>query len=219
MLPVIKQLFKSQHFYDVANKGVMIKSPIDLIVGLIRTMNVDTNTATGIDKQYFVWRYFQDYAGGYLEQGIGAPPNVAGWKAYYQEPTYYQNWINSETIQRRATLLTSFLNGFTPYSSGVNVKANLIAYVQQFGNTIVADPNLLVNEVVKNLLPKDILATYKTTQLKQLDLLNGQADIYWTNAWNTYVSTPGNTTNTNVVNARLKSLFTAIMQLAEFQLM
>ncbi len=218
MLPVIKQLFKSEHFYDVANKGVMIKSPIDYIVGLIRTLNVNTNTALGVDKQYFIWRYFQDYAAGYLEQGLGAPPNVAGWKAYYQGPTYYQNWINSETIQRRATLLTNFLNGFTPYLSGTNIKIDLIAYVQQFGNAIVSDPNLLVNEVVKYLLPKDILASYKTTQLKQLDLLNGQTDIYWTNAWNNYLTTP-TTANTNLVNARLKSLFTSILQLAEFQLM
>ncbi len=233
MLPVVKQLFKSQHFFDMANRGVMIKSPIDYLSGIIRTLNVNTNATiinitsnptnpntSLLDTQYFTWRYFQDYSDGNLGQGIGAPPNVAGWKAYYQGPTYYQNWINSETIQKRATIITSFLstNGFTPYQ-GALINVDLIAFVQQFGNTIASDPALLVNEVVKSLLAVDILATYKTSQLKNIELLNGQTDSYWTNAWNLYVSTPTNTSNTNLVKTRLRVLFTAVMQLAEFQLM
>jgi uncharacterized protein (DUF1800 family) len=233
MLPVVKQLFKSQHFFDMANRGVMIKSPIDYMAGIVRTLNVNT-TATIInitsnptnpntsllDTQYFTWRFFQDYSDGSLGQGFGAPPNVAGWKAYYQGPTYYQNWINSETIQKRATIITSFLsnNGFTPYQ-GALVNVDLIAFVQQFGNSIASDPTLLVSEVVKSLLSVDIPATYKTSQLKNIELLNGQADTYWTSAWNLYVSTPSNTSNTNLVKTRLRVLFTAIMQLAEFQLM
>jgi uncharacterized protein (DUF1800 family) len=229
MLPVLKQLFKSQHFFDMPNRGVMIKSPIDYMAGIVRTLNVNTtattvNTAQGasslLDTQYFTWRFFQDYCDGSLGQAIGAPPNVAGWKAYYQGPTYYQNWINSETIQKRATIVNSFLstNGFTPYQ-GALINVDLIAFVQQFGNTIASDPALLVNEVVKSLLSVDILAAYKTSQLKNIELLNGQADTYWTSAWNLYVSTPTNTTNTNLVKTRLRVLFTAIMQLAEFQLM
>jgi uncharacterized protein (DUF1800 family) len=231
MLPVVKQLFKSQHFFDMANRGVMIKNPIDYLAGIIRTLNINSNAVTIntgqgssslLDTQYFTWRYFQDYGDGNLGQGIGAPPNVAGWKAYYQGPTYYQNWINSETIQKRATIISNnFLNGntsFTPYQGGA-VSADLIGFVQQFGNTIAADPALLVNEVVKSLLSVDIPTTYKTTQLKNMELLNGQADTYWTGAWNLYQTTPGNTSNTNLVKTRLRVLFTAVMQLAEFQLM
>jgi uncharacterized protein (DUF1800 family) len=229
MLPTVKQLFKSQHFFDMANRGVMIKSPIDYIAGIIRTLNINTvatiiNTGQGssslLDTQYFTWRFLQDYCDGNLGQAIGAPPNVAGWKAYYQGPTYYQNWINSETIQKRATVINSFLstNGFTPYQ-GALIKVDLISFVQQFGNVIAADPTSLVNEVVKSLLSVDVLAAYKTNQLKNVELLNGQSDTYWTNAWN-LLSSPTNTTaNTNLVNSRLRVLFTAVMQLAEFQLM
>jgi uncharacterized protein (DUF1800 family) len=231
MLPVVKQLFKSQHFYDMANRGVMIKNPVDYLAGIIRTLNINTiattiNTGQGsaslLDTQYFTWRYFQDYGDGNLGQGFGAPPNVAGWKAYYQGPTYYQNWINSETIQKRATIISNnFLNGntsFTPYQGGA-VSADLIAFVQQFGNTIAADPALLVNEVVKSLLSVDIPTTYKTDQLKKVELLNNQADTYWTNAWNLLSSPNNTTTNTNLVKTRLRALFSAVMQLAEFQLM
>ena len=29
------------------------------------------------------------------------PPNVAGWKAYYQAPLYDNIWINASTLQKR----------------------------------------------------------------------------------------------------------------------
>jgi hypothetical protein len=39
--PVLNQLFKSQHFYDMANRGVYIKSPFDLVIGSLRTFNLN----------------------------------------------------------------------------------------------------------------------------------------------------------------------------------
>ncbi len=218
MAPVVKTLFKSQHFFDAANKAVMIKSPIDFITSFIRTFNVETNTNTGVDKQYFVWRYFQNYGYDSLEQGFGSPPTVAGWKAYYQEPTYYQNWINSETIQKRFTLIKNFMNGFTPYESGVLIKANFIAFVQQFDPAISADPNLLITEICKYLFSIDLPTDYKN-QLKLQELLGGQtSDSYWTQIWTAYNTAP-TTNNTTVVTNYLKGLFKALLELAEFQLM
>lgn len=99
MAPVVSKLLKSEHFFDVANKGVMIKSPIDFIAGTLRTLNINTTavatTNPQIVNQYTVWKYFHDYTNNNLEQGYGLVPNVSGWKAYYQEPAFYQNWINS----------------------------------------------------------------------------------------------------------------------------
>jgi uncharacterized protein (DUF1800 family) len=225
MLPVVKTLFKSEHFFDLANRGVMIKSPIDYMTGIVRTFNINTNTSAGVDKQYFVWRFLQDFSNDSLGQGYGNPPNVAGWKAYYQEPTYYQNWINSETIQKRATLITALLNGYTPYQSGLNLKVNLIQFVQQFQTAAgvtpavnMNDPNTLINEVVKYLFAVDLPAAYKA-EVKTQELLLGQTnDGYWTNLWNAYLANP-NTTNFNYVNDKLKGLMNALLQLAEFQLM
>ncbi len=225
MEPVVKTLFKSEHFFDAANKGVMIKSPIDFIAGMVRSLNINSNTSAGLDKQYFVWRFLQEFSNDSLGQGFGNPPNVAGWKAYYQEPTYYQNWINSESIQKRATLITSLLNGYTPYESGLNLKIDLIAFVKQFQSAVgvmpavnMSDPNVLINEVIKHLFAVDIPVAYKT-QVKVQELLAGQVtDAYWSNLWNTYIANP-NATNTGYVNTKLKGLMTALLQLAEFQLM
>ncbi len=217
--PVVSALFKSQHFYDIANKGVMIKSPTDLMAGLIRSLNVNTTSVGSIFTQYAVWRSFQDYSLNYLEQGFGYLPNVAGWKAYYQDPTYYQNWINSETIQRRENIIKSFVNGFTPYESATLVKINAVAYAEQFGNTIARNPDSLVNTFITYLLPKDLPAAYKA-QIKNSNLLAGTGnDANWTTAWDSYAANPTNTTLRNAVDGKLKTLLVTIMTLAEYQLM
>jgi uncharacterized protein (DUF1800 family) len=219
MAPVMSTLLKSEHFFDVANKCVMIKSPVDFITSALRTLNINTTAAAGatqVANQYAIWNYFQNYANNNLEQGLGLVPNVSGWKAYYQDPTYYQNWINSNSIQRRATLLTSFVNGFTV--GGLSIKFDPIAYVQQFPSATIQDPDLLINAIVPYLFAVDLPATYKN-DTKVATLLAGQVtNNYWTTAWNTYVSTP-TTANANIVRTRLNSLFTTFLQLAEFQLM
>lgn len=219
MAPVISTLLKSEHFYDLANKGVMIKSPVDFIAGTLRTFNINTTPAAGATQvlnQYTVWNYFQSYANSNLEQAMGLVPNVSGWKAYYQEPTYYQNWINSNTIQRRSTLLTSFINGFTTGST--SIKIDPIAFVQQFPNATIQDPDLLINAMVPFFFAIDLPAIYKE-DTKVLTLLGNQVtNNYWTTAWNTYLTTP-TTANTNIVRTRLNSLITTFLQLAEFQLM
>ncbi|MEO7446397.1 MAG: DUF1800 family protein [Ferruginibacter sp.] len=219
MLPVLKLLFKSEHFYDVANRGVMIKSPLDFITGTLRTLNINTTppaSATQITNQYNVWNYFQNYGNNNLEQAYGLVPNVSGWKAYYQDPTYYQNWINSNAIQKRASLLTSFISGFT--TSSTSIKVDAIAFVLQFPNAVVQDPDQLIDLLIQYLLPVDLPANYKY-DTKVQTLLAGQiTNNYWTMAWNNYVASP-TTTNANTVRTRLNSLLTTLLQLAEYQLM
>ena len=217
--PVIKALFKSEHFYDMANRGVMIKSPVDFIAGTLRTLNINTTPvvgATQIQNQYSIWNYFQNYANSNLEQAMGLVPNVSGWKAYYQDPTYYQNWINSNSIQRRASLLTAFVNGYG--SGGTSIKIDPIAWVQQFPTATIQDPDLLMDAVLPYLLSLDLPAAYKQ-ETKVQTLLAGQVtNNYWTTAWNNYVANP-TTSNTNLVRSRLNSMLTTFLQLAEYQLM
>lgn len=220
MAPVVNKLFKSEHFFDAANKGVMIKSPLDFITGTLRTLNINTTAAAGatqLANQYTIWQYFQNYANTYLEQGYGLVPNVSGWKAYYQGPMYYQNWINSYSIQKRAGLITSFINGFTTGSTSIKIDA--IAFVQQWPNATIQDPDLLMDIFIQYLLPVDLPAQYKT-DTKVQTLLGGQVtNSYWTTAWNNYTGTPTNTSYLNIVKTRLNSLLTTLLQLAEYQLM
>jgi uncharacterized protein (DUF1800 family) len=221
--PVLDILFKSQHFYDMANRGAYIKSPFDLVIGSLRTFNVNSTVvdAANYNAQYTIW---DNLNSGYLlpmEQSMGAIPNVSGWNAFYQQPSFHEYWINSTTTQKRFSFLTSIFNGFNRTNNGITtrIEVDVIAWVKQFPNETCTDPDLLVDQCVKYLLPIDLSLTVKNT-LKTQNLLSNQTDnIYWTTAWNNYIGNPTNTTFTSTVKTRLKSLLLTITQLAEYQLM
>jgi uncharacterized protein (DUF1800 family) len=221
--PVLNALFKSQHFFDIANRGVMIKSPVDFMAGLMRTLKIPTVAAPGanfVQKQYQVWENFY-YFSNNLEQVLGAVPNVSGWKAYYQSPTYYQNWINSNTIQQRSEYLKYIINGYISpiYSGDVLLKLDPIAFVRQFPNATIQDPVLLIDAIIPLFFSNDLSTTFKT-DTKNQNLLSGQiSDYYWTIAWNNYNGPNTNAGYESIVSSRLISLFSSLLQLSEFQLM
>ncbi|MBC7902807.1 MAG: DUF1800 family protein [Gemmatimonadaceae bacterium] len=215
IMPVLQQLFKSEHFFDMANRGVYIKSPFDLVAGLLNTFNLNT-TGTSIENQYRVWSYYNDTICLGIDQQMGSMPNVAGWNAYYQTPAYHEYWINSNAVQKRFKFIQDHFNGVTV--NGKAIKIDTIAYAQSYGPTIVEDPDQLVATAIKYLLPID-LSTGQKDQIKSSSLLGGQVqNHYWTNAWNAYLANPANTTNKNIVETRLKALFSGLCQLAEYQL-
>lgn len=223
ILPVLDTLFKSQHFYDMANRGAYIKSPFDLVIGTLRTFNVNSTVSdnTNYNAQYNMWINMSDSFLLPMEQVMGAVPNVSGWNAFYQNPSFHEYWINSTTTQKRFSFITSIFNGYTKTYNGLatRIEVDVIAWVQQFPNAICANPDTLVDQCVKYLLPIDLSSTVKNT-LKTQNLLSNQTDNnYWTAAWNNYIGNPTNTTYINTVKTRLKSLLITITQLAEYQLM
>ncbi len=228
MLPVLKQLFKSQHFYDMANRGVMIKAPIDFVTGVLRHFSISTtaaNTATGtapnnqVQNQYTVWKYLNDYCNNYLEQSVGLVPNVSGYKAYYQTPGYYQNWINTNTIQRRTSLLSSLMTTNGISTGGIYLKIDVMAFMNNFSATVQADPDLLTAAIVAILLPLDPGQTIRDQWKTQNLLQNQTTNSYWTTAWTNYTGTPTNSTYLSTVKTRLSNLVSAIIKSAEYQLM
>lgn len=221
--PVLDSLFKSQHFYDMANRGAYIKSPFDLVIGSLRTFNVKTTVAdaANYNAQYNIWNDFNANFLAPMEQTMGAIPNVSGWNAFYQKPSFHEYWINSTTTQKRFSFFGSIFNGYNKTYNGLTtrIEVDVIAWVQQFPNATCANPDLLVDQCVKYLLPIDLSTTVKNT-LKSQNLLSNQTDNnYWTSAWNNYTGNPTNTTYANTVKTRLKSLLVTITQLAEYQLM
>lgn len=216
ILPVLKQLFKSEHFFDVANRGVYIKSPYDLIAGTLNTFNVNTK-GNSIQNQYSIWSYFNDNIGLQIEQQMGTIPNVSGWNAYYQTPSYHEYWINSNSVQKRFKFIQDLFNGYT--QSGTAIKIDCIQFVKQFDLAIVLDPDMLVATCIKYLLPVDLSQSQKDS-IKSSSLLGGQiSNHYWPDAYDDYLANPTNATKKGVVDTRLKTLLSGICQLAEFQLM
>ena len=102
LVPVIKQLFKSEHFFDERALGVSIKSPIDIIFQFVNETAFPYNNDL---MEAFV------YYSGILGQQLFDPPDVAGWQGD-------QDWISTSTLTGRWELFKAYLfllfdNGLT----------------------------------------------------------------------------------------------------------
>jgi len=212
--PVLDTLLKSEHFFDVLAKGCQIKSPVDLVVSLCREFDLVFQPATDYLTNYGMYNYLVSWVSN-MQQNIGDPPDVSGWKAYYQAPQFYEIWINSDTLPKRNQFTdTMIVNGYT--FNGKKIQIDAAGFTATLSNP--GDPNKLIDDMVNRIFRIDI-STASKSQLKTDILLGGQStDFYWTDAWNLYVSNPGNASNTTTVKNRLRDLIKYLMDLSEYQL-
>jgi uncharacterized protein (DUF1800 family) len=212
--PVLDTLLKSEHFFDVLNQGCYIKSPVDLCVGLCRELNVVFPASTDYISNYGLWNWLVNYAAT-MNQSIGDPPDVAGWKAYYQVPQFYEIWINSDTLPKRNQFTdTMMLTGYTFNSKKIIVDA--AEFAKTLSNSSI--PNTLIDDLVKYLFRMDLTSTSKA-QIKKDILLAGQSqDHYWTDVWVEFINNPSNTANANLAKTRVRDLVKYLMNLSEYQL-
>lgn len=212
--PVLQALLQSEHFFDVLSRGCQIKSPVDLVVGMCREFNMQFQPSSDYITNYAHWNYMVTWVSN-MQQNIGDPPDVSGWKAYYQEPQFYQIWINSDTLPKRNQFTDTMI--VTGYSfGGKRIQVDGLGLVQQLNTP--SDPNALINQLTSYLYRIDLSDASKT-QLKRDILLSGQtSDHYWTDAWNLYISNPGNTANTTTVRNKIRDLLKYLLNLAEYQL-
>ena len=212
--PVLRTLLMSEHFYDILSRGCQIKSPVDLAVGLCREFEIPFEPAPEYAINYGHWNYLVNQCTN-LQQNIGDPPDVSGWKAYYQEPQFYEIWINSDTLPKRNQFTdTMVMNGFT--FGGKRMVIDGAELAKTFPNP--GDPNQLINEFTKLMYRLDISDASKA-QIKKDILLGGQSeDYYWTNAWNQFINNPGDMANATTVRNYIRDLLKYLMNLAEYQL-
>ncbi|MBL7826097.1 MAG: DUF1800 domain-containing protein, partial [Saprospiraceae bacterium] len=210
--PVIETLLKSEHFFEAAQTGCFIKTPLDIVVGVMRSFNLTIQPSTPWDQlvmQFYLNSYMS--AMGMLP---GDPPNVAGWQAFRQVPQYYRVWINGDTVRNR-NVFTDVMIAFMIDSGNDQLKINLVSFVSQFSNP--GNPVQLVDDLTNFLLPQPISAAKKFL-LKSILLSGLPADSYWTVAWTAYQTDPSNQMLFEVVNARLTALHLYMLRLPEFQL-
>ncbi len=94
--PALKALFSSKHFYSAAVMGAKIKSPVELTIELIRTLEPgDYEEKPVLDALRM------------MGQDLFNPPNVAGWPGG-------RAWINTSTLFVRQNLATYLITGHRP---------------------------------------------------------------------------------------------------------
>ncbi len=210
ILPVIEQLLKSEHFYDVALRGSIIRGPIELIYGMFNATSSGPNFNLAVDSEMYLTMY---WLAENMGQAYATPPSVAGWIEYYQAPAFSKLWVNSTHIKTRFDIA----NYITVYPgipvSGQNLKLNALAFVD--GLSLPSDAVQVIDDMCDVFFPKAISPVQKTT-LKFI-LTNGQPDFEWTLQYNDYQANPGNTTFSNPVKQRVELVLARIFQMPEFQ--
>jgi uncharacterized protein (DUF1800 family) len=89
----LHDLFTSDAFYASENRGVLVKSPIELVVGTLRQFDMKPGEVTP----------FAVAAAG-MGQNLFAPPNVKGWPGQ-------ETWINASTLLARKQFLERLFRG------------------------------------------------------------------------------------------------------------
>jgi uncharacterized protein (DUF1800 family) len=80
-------ILTSDAFYASANRGTLVKSPIELVVGTLRQLELEPADATAFA-----------FASAAMGQNLLAPPNVRGWPGG-------DTWINASTLLARKAFL------------------------------------------------------------------------------------------------------------------
>jgi uncharacterized protein (DUF1800 family) len=211
--PVLTTLFKSEHFFDIANQGCVIKTPMDVVIGSMREFEVNMPLATDWDTNYGHWNTLYSWM---INMGVNLhdPPNVAGMPAYYQEPAFHEIWITTDSLPKR-NQFTDVMTNSGYLRNGFRMQFDFTTIAKTFSNP--GNPNDLLKDAL-NYLYRIQVSPQTMAQMKTQMLLSNQLyDYYWTNAWSAYISNP-TTANFNTVNTRLKDLFRYIMNLSEYQL-
>ncbi len=201
IIPVLKVLFSSEVFYDKAFLGATIKTPADSLLGLCRTLG--WKQEAGLYERFLQNTELLE-AMSRCGMELGEPPSVAGWKAFYQEPSFDKLWITTQSIQTRSFYQDYIINS-----------VDLTEFVRQFDTP--EDPRLLIIKSAELLLGIE-LDDGVISELISALLAGQQNELYWTSAWKQFVSDPGNVENKGIVEVRLKSLYKAMIHLEEYQL-
>jgi len=210
ILPVIEQLLKSEHFYDTAVRGALIKNPMETIFSWFNSSQSSPNVSVATNYQMYLSLYW--YTGS-LGQRYISPPSVGGWPAYYQAPSYYKLWLNSTFLKTRFDLAT-WLTQYT----GINVggdyyKVKALNVVN--GLSIPNDALSVIDDLADMYCPKSLSSSDKLI-LKDV-LTNGLPDFEWTIQYNDYQADPNNLTVSDPVRIRVELVLSRIFKMAEFQ--
>jgi len=89
--PVLRRLFKSNHFFNPAAIGVLVKSPLDIVILHDNEVGYEIQKLAGIRNMHAIFPY--SFLNN-LEMDLLRPPNVSGW-------IKHKNWINSVSVGER----------------------------------------------------------------------------------------------------------------------
>ena len=223
IVPTVKALFCSKHFYDEDDDnnsdeiiGSIVKSPLQILNEVCTLFNVEypdpETNASRFYRNFFQWFIHNSYLSSAGLEFFN-PDSVAGYPANYQEPDFDRHWFSSTTIISRYKIMESLIYGQNTIIQGkIYTKVDTIAFVKNNIKT-PSDPFEMVKEISEILYPESIEDSRIEYFVSQL--VNGYNSYYWTTEWNEYL----NTNKDDVIRTRLDDLIIIMVNAPEFQLM
>jgi uncharacterized protein (DUF1800 family) len=217
--PVLRTLLGSEHFFDSALRGCIVKSPVDFLIGASQQIGVSIYLST--EKTYTTLKCHEPWAQYYLTcedltQRIGDPPTVAGWPAYYQAPKYHQWWVDSASLSMRKKITDGLSTHEGLLFNGYNLSFDYFSFSKQFPN-----PENLEG-FVKNCIHLMCAVPPNASTVNQLKglLVSGmETDYYWEKAWKKLTEAPDDIETKEVLEARMRMFFAKLISLPEYQMM
>lgn len=229
---VLQALFTSQEFYEGAdgisddNFGSIIKSPLDLIIGHARSVDLQLPDYLTQTEQFY--EVTNDWLRRMGDMGLNfyEPFEVAGYLAYHQFPIYHRGWITTSYLTQRYAYVQSVSNADME-GMAVAMKTP-IEYVEQYvDNSIASNARDLVVEISNQFLAltdnlgfdnpdNSPLTEERLNYFLDAFLKTFQIDENPEEAW-AFRWTQG--VDRETVERQLQDLFNAILQSPEYQLM
>jgi uncharacterized protein (DUF1800 family) len=168
LVPVYKQLFKSNHFFDELAMGTIVKSPFDVFNCFFNDSELFVSEQFKLDLIWF---------NGQLGQWLFDPTDVAGWQGNH-------DWINSSTLIGRWQGFEYFL-----WDIWDNYNASLSDLALRFAAITETDPALITQLIVDHFITEGLQTaadyTIATDVFKDQIPQNYYDNNLWNLSWDT----------------------------------
>lgn len=213
ILPVLLELFQSEHFYDISVRGALIKGPLDMLYSMLNSCDSQPafNLTTDSEMRLNVYWYSES-----LGQAYATPPSVAGWPAYYQEPSFSKLWVNATFIKSRfdASLWMTLGNGVIVGAD--NWKVNALHVLDNLSNP--NDYNVVIDDLADIFCPKGLTVAQKLTLAAILT--GGLLSLTdWQMEYSLYLANIGNPMFEDPIRLRMEMTLSRLFQMPEFHTM
>ena len=148
--PLLRAILTSDAFWSPANRATIVKSPVQLLVGTMRTFDVHPANLRPVA-----------FACAALGENLFAPPNVKGWPGA-------DAWIDSSTLLRRRQFVDRILaDGMRSFAGNGGIERGAASDPSRLETLLLATPP--VNPVSSQLPLRERLSDYVTDPAFQLE--------------------------------------------------
>jgi len=150
LVPVYKQLFNSEHFFDIKSSNVLIKSPIDIFVFIQN--DFEFSFPSNFQKNYT--NYLRNKC---VEMGqeIFSPVDVAGWQENH-------DWISTGTLPMRWEFIEYIFN-----RHWAGNKEQFRTFIISIVGDAEKDPKIIVDK-----LKEFMFCNFEMKVVERLDAIN-----------------------------------------------